>query len=563
MLFSLNTLKHDSYSADHVVCDSPDGPLTWGYLVQEVNAIRRQVNACEHRVWALYETDSFRFIVALLALLSENRRVLLPGDNHEGVIESLRAEGALLWGDIAGAVTAERAAATSSCQYSEPWALRGDLAVFTSGSTGTPKLIVKRLDQLDAELKALQMVWGETLGNATVMSTVSHQHFYGLLFSVLWPLCAGRVFWRRPFVDPLHVASATAHYERVVWVFSPAHLHRLPADMPWELIRAKVCAVFSSGGPLRFEAASQVQAGLNRLPIEVLGSSETGGIAWRTQKTEKEPWQSFPDVEIRIADNAALEVRSPYLSDQHWFRCADSAQRVDDGRFMLGQRLDRIVKLEGKRVALPEVEQCLRDIAVVEDAAVVVLEGKRSRLGAVLQLTASDWERYRALGHQGFIRELREQVVGKMPAVAVPRKWRLVSMLPRNAQGKLLNEQLRRLFENRRYPPIRHQTRLENTCTLVLSVDINSPYFSGHFPDQPVLPGIAQIVWAQYFASTVLGLNENYNNMRGIKFKSLVFPDTELTLYLEYHQQKNELAFKYSSKAGVHSEGSLAGEKKA
>lgn len=73
------------------------------------------------------------------------------------------------------------------------------LVLFTSGSTGKPERIVKKVRQLDAEVHALQAAFGDTVAadSLQVLATVSHQHIYGLLFRVLWPLSAGRAIGTR------------------------------------------------------------------------------------------------------------------------------------------------------------------------------------------------------------------------------------------------------------------------------------------------------------------------------------------------------------------------------
>ena len=73
---------------------------------------------------------------------------------------------------------------------------RGRTAVelFTSGSTGRPEAVPKRLVQFEEELQELERTWGAQLEGSTALATVSHQHIYGLLFRLLWPLCVGRPF---------------------------------------------------------------------------------------------------------------------------------------------------------------------------------------------------------------------------------------------------------------------------------------------------------------------------------------------------------------------------------
>src|SRR5262249_8163800 len=112
-----------------------------------------------------------------------------------------------------------------------------------------------------------------------IWATVTHQHIYGLLFRVLWPLAAGRPFAAGRLVFNEEIAHRVAG--PAVLVASPAHLRRLPETVDWSPVRAGLRAVFSSGGPLPPEAADATLALLGVAPVEVYGSSETGGVAWR------------------------------------------------------------------------------------------------------------------------------------------------------------------------------------------------------------------------------------------------------------------------------------------
>src|SRR5262249_56257765 len=63
------------------------------------------------------------------------------------------------------------------------------------------------------------------------------------------------------------------------------------------------------------------------------------------------------------------------------------SDRVDidvDGGFRFCGRSDSIVKIEGQRVSLPELEEQLRRLAWIADAAVVVLDESPAKLGAAV-----------------------------------------------------------------------------------------------------------------------------------------------------------------------------------
>ncbi|MCV6071529.1 AMP-binding protein, partial [Escherichia coli] len=69
-------------------------------------------------------------------------------------------------------------------------------------------------------------------------------------------------------------------------VSSPALLKRLNEEHNPVAIRC----VFSSGGPLPNQAAQHSHLLFGSLPIEVFGSTETGGIAYRQQHVASTPW---------------------------------------------------------------------------------------------------------------------------------------------------------------------------------------------------------------------------------------------------------------------------------
>ena len=83
----------------------------------------------------------------------------------------------------------------------------------TSGTTGEGRWIPKALRHLEDEIETLEAVFGARLPRgARVFATVSHQHIYGLLFRVLWPLGAGRPFHANLL---LHCPGAVSAHARV------------------------------------------------------------------------------------------------------------------------------------------------------------------------------------------------------------------------------------------------------------------------------------------------------------------------------------------------------------
>ena len=402
--------------------------------------------------WALCFDDSLLFAQALLACALGGHQAILPGHQRLAGLQALQSQfdGLLTDGELPGAAltTAQlRLPLLAADDEREaggavllPAPERLELTLFSSGSTGEPKAIPKAWPQLEAELRVQMALWGERLAGTRVLASVSHQHIYGLLFRILLPLGLGRPFDRRSIDYPEQLALQTAPW---CLIASPAFLSRLdPA------IAAAGCRlIVSSGGPLQLEDARQARALFGQLPVEIFGSSETGGIGWRQRHQVQTPWTTLPGVEVRVGPDQGLLLRSPFLPTAEWLACADRIALHEGGFELLG-RQDRVVKLEEKRVSLDEVEARLQALEEVEAAAVLPLQqGQRQILGAVLVLSELGAARWAELGPGRFLLALRQQLRPWLEPVALPRSVRRVEQMPVNAQGKRPWPQLKELFD--------------------------------------------------------------------------------------------------------------------
>lgn len=440
---------------DRVVAFGPQGEVTLAELrrgsLQLARAMARHDGAGQPGArWALCFDDSLLFAQALLACALGGYQAILPGHQRLAGLQELQAQfdGLLTDSELPGAalpvpqlrLPLADAHEGLDAAHSDLAPERLDLTLFSSGSTGEPKAIPKAWPQLEAELRVQMALWGERLADARVLASVSHQHIYGLLFRILLPLALGRPFDRRTIDYPEQLAAQGAPW---CLIASPAFLSRLDPAMP-----ATGCQlVVSSGGPLQLEDARQAQALLGQLPVEIFGSSETGGIGWRQRHQEQTPWTTLPGVEVRVGPDQGLLLRSPFLEAGDWLACADRIALHEEGFELLG-RQDRIVKLEEKRISLDEVEARLQALAEVESAAVLPLQqGQRQILGAVLVLSELGAARWDELGQGRFLLSLRQQLRPWLEPVALPRSVRRVVQMPVNAQGKRPWPQLKELFD--------------------------------------------------------------------------------------------------------------------
>ncbi|EZP28686.1 acyl-CoA synthetase family protein [Pseudomonas sp. RIT288] len=503
---------------------------------------------------AVHLEDAADLAIALLGAWRASVSVLLPAD--------LQAQTRQRWSSEVDLWLTDHSADVHLSDLLQP-ALPGAeldldqcrLSLCTSGSSGEPKRIDKTLRQLANEVEALEQLWGADLGEAWIIGSVATQHIYGLLFRVLWPLCAGRPFVRRQLAFPEDLQRASREHSAFAWVGSPALLKRMGDNLDWPALSA-VRRVFSSGGALPTEAAQSLQQRLQQWPTEILGSSETGGIAWRQGASL---WQPFAGVELSQDRDGALLVASPYLPAGHVEHTADAARIAADGRFELLGRLDRIVKLEEKRISLPMLEQALVAHAWVAEARMGVVQENRAVLGALLVLSDAGLFALREQGRRSLTEALRKHLSQHCEALALPRRWRLVRQLPLNSQGKLPQADIEALLlaPRPKAPQVLEQVETDGEWSLQLSVPPDLAYFSGHFPKAPVLPGVVQVEWALNLGRQLLNLPGKFAGMEVLKFQQLVRPGDEVQLHLRFDPERGKLYFAYRNDTATCSSGRI------
>lgn len=542
-----------------LACKAPDrgrlvaqlpngGSLSHADFVTMVDAWQLAFEARPQKLWALYLHAPSAFAAAILGAWHAGKSVVLPGDDRPATLDALNALGCGLAGDLPGALQSVDQVCEAPVIRRPLDSCQTTLKVFTSGSQGQAQAIDKSLAQLWSEVEALEQAFGPRLrvgGGAepVVWATVSHQHIYGLLFQVLWPLAAGRPMGSQRLLYPEDMIQALSCAPAVL-VATPAHLKRLGDHLDWRAVQGALCAVFSSGGALPYEAAVEAGRLMGAQPIEVFGSSETGGIAWRQAIQPDTAWVPFNDVQWRI-DEGCLSVRSPRLPDANWLATSDLVEPALGDSFRLIGRQDRIVKVEEKRVSLTAIEQALLATPWVQEArALIVQTPIGQRVGAVLVVSPEGRAMLAESGNTPLSRLLRQALAASFEAVALPRRWRFVEALPANAQGKTPLTLLQDLFAESHctpeLPAVAWLSRGESDALASLDIHAGLSVFDGHFPQTPILPGVAQLDWALHLGRTCFELPDTFVRLEALKFVSPVVPGTRLYVSLQCKAKPTE-----------------------
>jgi uncharacterized membrane protein/3-hydroxymyristoyl/3-hydroxydecanoyl-(acyl carrier protein) dehydratase len=538
---------------------------TWGDFLEGAAKLRRQIEAVNSEKWLLYCEDYWHFLLAFTALLQCKKEILLSANISPAYIAEIRGPG-----DPAPFLTDQvfpegentfnipSLLAAGKAPEAEAPAIIADetsIIMYTSGSTGKPKEVKQRLTEFENDNSFVLSKWGEEFLKRTLCSTVSPHHIYGLLFSILLPFTAGVPFRRTRIEFPEELEKLSDTEYMIITV--PAFLKRAVEIEKLSGLRLKSPWIFTSGGALDPDTARKTSEVFGFWPVEVYGSTETSGIAWR-QSVNGLEWTPFDNARLSKNEDGCLVIRSPYIKDPSGFETADMVEMREDGRFLLKGRFDSVVKIEEKRISLPEVESRIVQSGLAADVCVISLKEKRQYLAAAIVFNDKGKEQFAGLEKHAINTFWRDYLLQYFENTVIPKRWRYVEALPVNAQGKKQKDDIKLLFSDERggggyagFDSLDNVTvieKTENSVSLEFSIPDSNPYFDGHFPGFPILPAVAQMELVLRFASRYLGTGVALSEIRRIKFTNLIRPCASILLKLI--KKENTVSFTICSPGG-------------
>lgn len=542
-MVALEHLSTAGFDPSRPVCRMPE--RTWGELLAHAAGYAHSLEKMRStESGALVALDSgFLFLAALMACWSRGITPVVPPDTQPETLRVLAPFVCAILTDRAMALAGRpqlEPTRSSPWQPGPPCAPEAvALELFTSGSSGDRRRIPKRFRQLNLELANLDALWGKRLHDTIPVATVSHLHIYGLLFRLLWPVCRGQPFLDRSIFQWEEILGVNS-LDRLALVSSPSHLRHFVQAMKTQEASIRQATLFSSGGPLSRETALGIRAWLGEAPIEVFGSTETGGIAWRQQTGGADAaWIPFTGVHWEAGAEGNLRIHSPLLEDPHqWHETGDRAVAAEQEGFRLMGRGDRLAKIFEKRVSLTEMERILSKHPLLEGARVVMVapaEGNSERPAAAVVLNGAGREALQQQGKSWVVRELKDRLKEHYEAAVLPRYWRFVDAWPCDAQGKVTPLRLAALFRPAA-KLVRLDAALEKSETVDgglcwhLRIPVDLDFFPGHFPKFPVVPGVCALRWVLEAIASLRGVPSAILEMSAVKFHHFLRPGNRCQL---------------------------------
>lgn len=308
----------------------------------------------------------------------------------------------------------------------------------TSGTTGPEQSWLRSRAQLWDEAGLLAGLLAGQRPTA-VLACAPARHLFGALATVLLPARLGLPVWYRPQYYGAMPPQDRRHRWAVIgvpWTFSVLRRHG-------DWVRgAERVAVLHSTATLPAAAADLVrEQDTGRVSVtEVLGSTETGGIASRVWAPDEQLWELLPDVEPAWGEpddtgEVLLAVSSPRLARQPGRSRPDSHRTDDyiragsDRRFRFSGRRGRLVKVNGRRINLDELEHLFRTVVTCADLACLPVTDAVSGENLDLLVVPTPGERLDG----GTVRA----ALASAGLAVRPRRVHLVERIDRSDTGKL------------------------------------------------------------------------------------------------------------------------------
>jgi malonyl-CoA/methylmalonyl-CoA synthetase len=354
---------------------------------------------------------------------------------------------------------------------------RRAMIIYTSGTTGRPKGAVSTHQIIGSQIASLVEAWRWTPADHLLLVLPLH-HVHGIINGLGSALAVRATCEILPAFDAERVWERLASGEVSVFTAVPTIYNRLISS--WEAASPEMRKRRSEA----VRGLRLMMSGSAALPVKTLerwreisghtlleryGMTEIGMALANPLGGERRPGcvgMPLPGVEVRLVDETGhevetgtpgeLEVRGPSVFLEYWKRPEETAAAFRDGWFrtgdvavleegsyrLLGRTSVDIIKTGGYKVSALEIEEVLRTHPAIAECAVVGISDDDwgECVSAAVELRQ---------GTTLSLDDLQRWAKPQLAPYKIPRALQQVSMLPRNAMGKVVKPEVAGLFKSR------------------------------------------------------------------------------------------------------------------
>lgn len=363
---------------------------------------------------------------------------------------------------------AEQASACRPLEHTIP-TKEDDLAaiLYTSGTTGRSKGAMLTSRNLSSNALVLHEYWGWQDGDV-LLHALPIFHVHGLFVALHCALVNASTVLFLPRFDVDTVMAALP--EATVMMGVPTFYSRLLDSPGFGARQCEHVRLFVSGSaPLSESIFARFEMQTGHRILERYGMTETGMICSNPLDGERVAGSvgyALPGVHVRIADSAGrelpvgevgvIEVKGPNVFPGYWglpertaeefrddgfFITGDLGAMTEDGRVSIVGRARDLIISGGYNIYPREVEQRLDELPEVAESAVIGVPHADLGEAVIAVVVPKQGE---AVSEASICTAL----AGSLARFKHPRRVFFVSMLPRNAMGKVQKNVLRERFVN-------------------------------------------------------------------------------------------------------------------
>lgn len=413
-------------------------------FVSDIVKSLEYISKFEEDTITVFIENAYRFIVIITAGFILKKRVNVLNNNSPKYVESIIDNTMVYISDTENSALNLDEVFESSCN--DKWfdVLKETIIdenvyvnFYTSGSTGYPKLIEKTLKQFEAEATKIVNQFTENIKDSLFLYTVPHYHSYGFVFAVLVPfMLEAKCINNR--INYLETVNNFADYEKITIVTTPAFLKRI--DKSSLKIKSN-WYLFSSTGMLEEKVNDLCKEIFGTDVTEIYGSTEAGAMAYR-RRSENQLWTRLSVVKLKVDENGSIECCSGYTGENVWIHVGDVVNMKNEDEFELLGREDSIVKIEGKRISVQQIDrQILMDKHFKDSYTIYCKSDKREYIVSFIVMNnknrnSEDMKKY-----------VIDYLKGYFETVVLPKKIYFVDSIPRSEIGKIDRKALDAIME--------------------------------------------------------------------------------------------------------------------